>query len=266
MLVAEKDGITFFLVEKRFTQFEEMALAVKNVFDRNLGKSTVIVFPEITMGENAVPRAQTKEWLRTVQALAKQHGNGYIFLSLLEQVPAKKTVTNTGYLVGPEALNPESKKPMHWKAYAKRTMPTLDASQLYQGPEPIQAMAHWNRRAGRNARENPLAEEVEFLQWTRHVFKFPRIKINGKIVELRVCADISAFNHSPVDILIVPACGLIPMADAHKQRVLQALTRRGFAIINDVFPLWSNNQIGIMGRRRRFVDALKQRRIRRRLN
>ncbi|MDD5163391.1 MAG: hypothetical protein PHD95_04245 [Candidatus ainarchaeum sp.] len=265
MLVAEKDGITFFLVEKRFGKFEEMTGTVRRVLGSNLGKPTIIVFPEAAMGEVAVSRNETKQWLRTVQTLAKQHGNGYIFLSVLEQVPKKDTVTNTGYLVGPKALNPESGKPMHWSAYSKYILPRFDKSQIRQSQNPKAAFRHWNRRAERKGHKKFLARKVLSFQWSDHVFKFPRITINGKIVELRVCADINAFNHSKADILIVPACGLFPLSGGNRRRMRQALSTKGFAIVNDVGLVFLS-KTGAMLQRRRFLGGLKAREIWRRLN
>ncbi|MDD5148494.1 MAG: hypothetical protein PHH08_03445, partial [Candidatus ainarchaeum sp.] len=233
MLILRKFGISFCLVQERFDSFIAMSKVVKTTFERNKGKPVAIVFPELALGQMPVSRKETKTWLREVQEMAKRHGNGYIFLSILEASPLKKGISNTGYMIGPSMLNSNPGKPMHWKAYAKFGRPDLDRSRILQTQSPDKAAARWDRRAGRKAIGEVLDKLTSSLLATNRVFRFPRVKINGRIVELRVCCDISALNEAPVDVLVVPAWGW--GLDSRPERIMQSLKAGGYAIANDVW-------------------------------
>ena len=239
MLLLEKQGIVFALVEKRFSSFEQMTLQVQRVFNRIKARPVVIVFPELALGEKPVSRPESKVWIRQVQQLAKEHGNGHIFLSVLEKAPLKKSITNTGYLIGPKALNENPGKPMNWKAYAKASLPLLDFRQLERS-ENADAAFQWRERARRIS--NSLLKGQKPKRRKRDVrdINFPSVVINGKRVELRVCADIDLKNKTPANVVVVPAFGLNRQAIKLGQ-LYRSLHKNGFAIINDTESFWERN-------------------------
>ena len=226
MLVFDREGIRFVLVQTRFRSFDGMTKTVQAALEKNKGMPTVVVFPEAARGLDPVLRSETKEWIRKTQKLAKEHGNAHIFLSVIEKAPLKKTFTNTGYLIGPQAKNPEAAKPVQWQAYPKISATKLEKHIMEKQPDIENAKSHWTRRSARLADSETYREKEELS------FSFPRTIINGKKIELRVCFDSGLLNNEPAHIMVVPAKRL-PVAREDIVRLNRSLKRRGFAIVND---------------------------------
>ncbi|MBN1941090.1 MAG: hypothetical protein JW772_02820 [Candidatus Diapherotrites archaeon] len=220
MLILEKQGILFALIQKRFENFAGMARKVQQLTRITKGAPVVIVFPEDTVGRTVL-RPQTKDWIRQIQPALREHGQAHVFFSVYEKAPLRSTITNTGYLVGPSAKNPKSAKPMHWQAYAKIEMPRGDSRRIKATRNAKQGIERWNQRAEKM--KNSAAE-----------YNFPSVTINGKRVELRVCADIILKSRQKPNVLVVPAWGLEPQAEGRPRDVARILKTNGFAIVNDL--------------------------------
>lgn len=236
MLLLEKEGIVFALVQRRFQSFDQMTKQVHSILQRIAAKPVVIIFPEWVLGEEPVPRIETKEWLASIQPRLRKHGQGFLFFSVLENAPLKKTVTNTGYLVEPFPQGIRRQTGRSWMAYPKIVLAHGDRLVLHNTRRRKAAERHWNQRADRLATR--MERLVAFGNTTPvySQFQFPRTVINGKTIELRVCLDVGEFNRHPADVIVVPSWGLdAPLQhDATLEAIYNSLKRDGFAIINDV--------------------------------
>ncbi len=277
MLFFEKDGIVFAFVQKRFASFEQMTPLVRLTLRYFPSRPVIIVFPEAVLETNEVHRKETKEWIRTIEPLLSQHGNGRIFFSIIER-GARKSFTNTGYLIEPLPSNAQLKT-RNWKAYPKLAFTTLERNLSLLD---TQFKKRWKRRNRRLAplspKEEKILEDLEsrwetgntevpqgramtgVLQATpiRRTFAFPRTIIHTsrgpKTVELRVCSDIQMFSKAPrSDILIVPAMGIWFSIKFAKNSFVRNLEKNGFVAINDVSGAGNNPRFY----QRKYRSALK---------
>lgn len=230
-MILEKDGIVFCIVESSFRRgldvreglksaFKRMESLVKSYLAKTHGKPVVIVFPEAVLGSKPVYRQQTKQWIASIAPYLERHGKAYVFLSVLEHAPKGKLVTNTGYLIEPPNNNGGR---VHWQAYAKKQLTFLDHEIIKGigkfGDKIKKAEERWKKTRNR----------------FEPSFRFPRVKINSKDVELRVCGDVREPVRSKTDVLIVPANGLLSRVQSlpEQQVITSAIKKNGIAIVND---------------------------------
>jgi len=250
MIVLEKRGIRFAVVDRRSRNFLGLTEKIRRLSTLFPKTPLVIVFPEVstTTGHK---RFETKEWIRSVQPMLNRHGNAFVFFSVMESVGSGKGLSNTGYLVAPYAFNDNPQKPVQWKAYSKLSFSDFDARlHAFYGAE-AKDIQHVGKRTSRLATAIPSVSPKLQDTWLGATFRFPRVKIGGKTVELRVCSDVVALNRSKADVLVIPAAGFpLPLQAEDKESLRKSLAKNGFAVINDHF---------VRGSRPRLIQLRKNR-------
>lgn len=239
-MLVEKDGIVFALIEKRFDSFDGLSKAVKWYTDRCKGRPLVIVFPELALGENPVNRLKTKKWLGRIGPLLAGHSDAHVFLSLLENAPLKKTVTNTGYLVSPPGSARGAQKPF-WQAQPKLFLSKLDEYFFKHKKYPAKGginpkfeseREHWRQRTIRNAL-GVTPEPSKRPNLDSLTFSFPRVRVNNQLVELRVCGDALLKTQNRSGMMVVPARTLFT-PEEYRQEMVRLGPKDGFVLVNDL--------------------------------
>jgi len=166
----------------------------------------VLLFPESILGSEPISRIASKRFLSRINSALSKHGNAFVFFSLLEHTGRGKH-SNTGYIVTPS----RTKK---WQAYPKVAYwPRQKDKVGYNG-----APTDYDVKIVRNSYGSV---EDQFDHWVKRAQKipdFPRIDLNGKTFELRICADLfqpkkvgkirAGKKRRNVDVVVVPARGL----------------------------------------------------------
>ncbi|MFH0955459.1 MAG: hypothetical protein V1777_05120 [Candidatus Micrarchaeota archaeon] len=246
-VLVKKDGIVFALVNRRFETFKQLTSACALYLKNAAGKPLVIIFPDLPLGNKAVSRRQTKDWLSKLGPQLSGHSNAYVFFSMLEKSPLKNTVSHTGYLVRPPAKSGKNRA-VFWQAVPKVTLAESDYEDMPHqqwirsrpNPRFKKDLAHWMRRANRFSTGKRNGEPL---------FRFPRVKINGRTVELRICGDLAAASRTPADIVAVPAWNLASPTEYRKD-VLKFAGRHGFTVINDLKPSDAKPQVTLVKKNR----------------
>jgi len=199
----------------------ELFAVVRNELMHRANKPTILVFPELALGKEPLPREETRVFLLRLNKLLAAHKEAFVFFSLLRKTKLRTLpALNSGYIV-----TPDKKKP--WFSYPKV------ASWMDDGP-------WWRRKEQRPSgfdkkliddaldakfgKDNTTDYErrVAIDSWiraTRLVKEFPSIFVRGTHFQLRVCADscrhelahenIRLNAHKP-DVVLVPAKNLYP--------------------------------------------------------
>jgi hypothetical protein len=211
-------GISFALIGERFRSLDAMEEPIRNALAAESRRPLVIVFPEAALRAQVIARPDVKPWLLRTHEMLRKHGNAFVFLSLLERTGSKRDqLVNTGYLITPHAKARETAHQggrLPWMAYAKRS---------YAAPEAfISEIA--GLKADRVPRRSHKGTEGG-------VYRFPRVLINGKDVELRVCLDATSASKTRPKIMVVPSAGpgeeVLSVSRYH-------VRKRGIALFNDV--------------------------------
>jgi hypothetical protein len=223
----------------------DLLLALRSTVKDFSGKPLIVVFPEVVLGEHATHRSVTKNLAAEINSILSSHGNAFVFMSLFERMGRgeKSRYSNTGYIV-----TPSRKK--RWIVYPKiSTMTNMDyeiiESTAYKSSSVNNLISHWAKRASK-------------------IRSFPQIHLEGKTIQLRVCADIyhpdlynsfsAQFKHTTPDLVIVPASGLKSRNVVERNRTHWStrVTREGGALVVDghhkrVSRFSKNSDEGVVG-------------------
>lgn len=255
-MLLRKYGILFVLVEARAGSFEELSKRISRYVKRFSDQPLVVVFPEFALGEKRVSRRRTKNWMSRLAPILQAHGQAHVFLSLLERAPLNRTVTNTGYLISPPAKR-GSRSKVFWQASPKRLLTRLDELGFlhneFSGSRPnpgfARERAHWLARSARmSLGKTPTPNRLPAIEALR--FSFPRVRINGRSIELRICADLMLKGTARADVLVVPAQGLFD-PESYERSVRRFAQAHGFALIHDLQPSDRRPQVTLASPRRR---------------
>lgn len=166
----------------------------------------IIALPESVFGDYALKRHEVKSIMTHIHNALKKHGNAFLFTSVIEKssrLGGRFSISNTGYIVTPNKNKP-------WIVYPKTTHYTN-----YNPPRPtlIDAKIIYD-----NSGNNLSTVDKLYEMWNRRARRikdYPQIEINGKKIQLRVCADVSVHDKdkyivtgdptNKVDLIIVPA-------------------------------------------------------------
>ncbi|MCX6803017.1 MAG: hypothetical protein NTY48_00420 [Candidatus Diapherotrites archaeon] len=187
----------------------------------------LIVFPEGIFGESAIERNFGKYVAKKVHDIIGNQKDVFVFYSLFE-TGAKHILTNSGYLIYPK--NYPSKRP--YAVYPKMTT-YRNGTQLTDFDLAVSK--------ANNLKETTTAQRLRRM--ARIIPQFPRVEIHGKIIELRICADVKAKsfqdkdykarnNPIPADIIIVPA-STIWFHQGEYAEMAKSLNPMGIAVVND---------------------------------
>jgi hypothetical protein len=204
------------------------------------GKPVIFLFPEAVLHLHSITRQQGKKLAVDINRILSEHGNAFAAYSVYERRTGKsfsrKTnsknvnplITNSGYLIKPFGkTNPEK-----YLVYPKVTVRT---GGKLTGLDSIVVKNEAKKRFQEaNELWNILASKV--------TPSFPRIKIAGKDVELRVCADVRSAKdiwkvparkkQNPAHLILVPAFGLELWA-RNLSHLTKHLHHNGMAVIAD---------------------------------
>ncbi len=190
-------GINFFLISRAEANIDFNGLV--GLIASKTREPLVAVFPEGVFGRKPIQRRIVKQRFRDALPILRRHGNAWLFLSASE---AGLRPTSKGYIVGPI----EYRKGTNWKEYPKVTTGLGDYIDLYKYGRDDIDVAHWKRRAGKVMRR---AERAEGTPGKNSFgFFFPKIKVAGKTLELRICSDAILPSANKAHFIVVPAEGL----------------------------------------------------------
>jgi hypothetical protein len=186
----------------------------------------LLVFPETIFGRTAIERQKGKRFAELVHSAIMPHGNVFVFYSIIEK-GIGRIFTNSGYLIKP--TSEKNKRP--YLVYPK--LATYDNGNATTEFEKHVAKVNGMESKWVTSKTHKMADRIS---------QFPRIELQGKTIELRVCADVrrqdeqdlprARKNVKLADIIIVPAETFI-VHPYERARMASELAPGGLIIIND---------------------------------
>lgn len=163
-------------------------------------------------------------------------------------------ITNTGYLV---QQRPGTR--VHWQAYPKNTTMNVFPGEIAIGTVDEEII----KKTVKSKHMGTVMENWHALASITP--KFPRICVNGKDIELRVCADAAQASYynltparskaMPAHAILVPAIRLNPEEPRYFSHLKDNLHRRGFMVISDQ----SESGYKLISRKEALADQLPKR-------
>jgi hypothetical protein len=193
-------------------------------------RPVIFVFPEMVFGNKEMPRSRSKAFVSQINGLLAQHGNAFVFMSMIERTP--RAYSNTGYIITPS----RKKK---WFAYPKLTMVNENLINL-QNKGALRSGALKAR-----VNDDALVLVDKWLKRAKRIKGFPQIRIGGRDIQLRICTDLELLKHSPrhtineskrkADLIIVPASGFGVKRDIREDEKFfkTGLKKRGAVLVVD---------------------------------
>lgn len=168
-------------INRTFKSVDELASEMVHQARRYSKVPVIFVLPEAVLGEKAISRHEGRNLARSLHRIAASPGKAYFGYSVFEKYPQEEpyqvrtpSIFNAGYFVTPE------KEGIGYKAYPKLAM-YGNGSSLTDFDE-----SALRERNAVSITDNLLVKNKRRI---RMVEGFPKVTINGKDVELRVCAD-----------------------------------------------------------------------------
>ena len=222
---------------REFSSREKMLERIAEVLEEFKGKPTLLLMPECVLGDKPLARSEGKKLAREVSELLAKHGSAHAAYSLLEKHHySPDIITNTGYLVSRKTDGRKTS----WQAYPKNTTMNYNDGKLTLGAAD-KALVEKHLKYSNEEALQKITRNWHDL--TMLVTRFPRVTVEGKEIELRVCADSlrgTNFNLNPAqkstaraDAILVPASNYGPPEfTAH---LPENMRPGGFAVIADKF-------------------------------
>ena len=220
----------------------------QKVSEANPNLPTILLFPESALHGDlvldpecpkravygkAIPRHEGKRIASDIHKVLMAAGKPvYVAYSLIETKPARTRsgesyplVTNSGYLVMPEKSNNHG-----YMVYPKVTTYNNGTT-----------LTDYDINAIKRNSEMPDASISGVCRLSRKIHRFPRVNINGKIVELRLCSDVDG---DPADehpartagerphLIVVPS-SYLNVNGSHLPSIKEQLRPDGSAVILD---------------------------------
>ncbi|VVB76287.1 Uncharacterised protein [uncultured archaeon] len=186
----------------------------------------LLVFPETIFGKTAIERQKGKRFAELVHSAIMSHGNIFVFYSIIEK-GIGGTFTNSGYLIKP--TSEKNKRP--YLVYPK--LATYDNGEATTEFEKYVAKVNGMESKRVTSKVYKMAGRIR---------QFPRIELQGKTIELRVCADVRKQDDQDLprprknvklaDIIIVPAETFL-VYPYERAGMARELAPGGLIIIND---------------------------------
>ncbi|MDP2973466.1 MAG: hypothetical protein Q8N60_00300 [Candidatus Diapherotrites archaeon] len=215
--------------ESEFGSPEEFLSKVRSELPGYREKNVIFLFPENVLGKKPIERKQAKELAVRMSNILRAHGNANVVYSVLERAgrSGKVLITNSGYLVSPKLAGGG----IAYQVYPKVTT-YFKGEYLTDGDKAAMV---------KHSADFKKALEL-FSKLAGRVKEFPRIKIDGKTVELRVCADAAQgpitdlyparTSGKKAHLVLVPANNL-PLNEFEFMHFSETLASRGRIVVAD---------------------------------